>query len=314
MRSSEPEVFEIRPDPPWKRSLERIRNAAGRRLQGLLPRRRLENSVSGSRQTFDLSGGEPSFDEISRIVSDPRVCAAIEAIPQGNLAVDLPSPRFPRGYESLGFSKRSRPAAVIDIVPFGLELDTLELRLVELDAVVDRFVVVECERSFGGIRKPLYLKRNWDRFARFHQKIEHVILDPSIVDRVYPEQRRQSSDWKGELAVRSAMWDRVRRLSFPEDPVLVSADADEIDLRPLIDRIVGAMTPRCREVFILVREQHFTYREVADMLGISVSTAQKHMTRAREFLRKGLSLAGIANAEGTLTKLLPKPNPEPHDE
>ena len=49
---------------------------------------------------------------------------------------------------------------IIDAFIFNDELDLLELRLGQLDSVVDHFVFVEADRNFMGTPKPLYYQEN----------------------------------------------------------------------------------------------------------------------------------------------------------
>ena len=67
-----------------------------------------------------------------------------------------------------GASKRK----IYDVFLFHNELDMLELRLIELEHVVDCFVIIEQPRTLTGTPKPLYFKEhNTARFARFINKI-----------------------------------------------------------------------------------------------------------------------------------------------
>lgn len=234
MTPPRPAVFEIEPLPLWRYWAQRLAAAAWRRLRRLGPPVEFKPDGIRSDTVFQLSGVEPSFDEVEAIVFDPRVLAALECEPDGPLSLDLPAPRLPEGFEALGWARRERPAPVYDIVPLGLELDVLELRLAELDAVVDRFVVVECERSFSGLRKPLLLERNWRRFERFRPKIEHVLIDPDPIAAAFPERVRRAMSIAGETPSRSSMWRRLREIPFERDAVLISADVDEIPSRDFV--------------------------------------------------------------------------------
>jgi len=66
---------------------------------------------------------------------------------------------------------------IYDCFAFFNELDLLEIRLKELDAVVDKFVLVEATRTFQKKPKPLYFEQNKERFAVFLPKIIHIIVD-----------------------------------------------------------------------------------------------------------------------------------------
>ena len=66
---------------------------------------------------------------------------------------------------------------VYDCFLFYNELELLEIRLNELDSVVDKFVIVEATRTFQKEEKQLFYQENKERFARFHDKIIHVVID-----------------------------------------------------------------------------------------------------------------------------------------
>ncbi len=73
--------------------------------------------------------------------------------------------------------KLEKQGKVYDCFPFFNELDILEVRLNELDPVVDKFVIVEGTRTYTNGPKPLYFQENKERFAKFAHKIIHVVVD-----------------------------------------------------------------------------------------------------------------------------------------
>lgn len=66
---------------------------------------------------------------------------------------------------------------IYDAFTFFSELDVLEIRLNVLSDVVDRFVLVEARQTHQGEAKPLYYAENESRFARFSDRIEHIVID-----------------------------------------------------------------------------------------------------------------------------------------
>jgi beta-1,4-mannosyl-glycoprotein beta-1,4-N-acetylglucosaminyltransferase len=60
---------------------------------------------------------------------------------------------------------------VYDCFTFFNELDLLEIRLNELNDVVDYFVLVESKRSFQNKPKECHYLNNKDRFEKFNHKI-----------------------------------------------------------------------------------------------------------------------------------------------
>ncbi|WP_146205995.1 tetratricopeptide repeat protein, partial [Azospirillum sp. TSH58] len=110
---------------------------------------------------------------------------------------------------------------IYDCFQFYNELDLLEVRLAELDAVVDRFVLVEATFTHAGEPKPLHYAENRARFAAYADKIIHVVVDDDP----------GGFAWQREAHQRDAI---LRGLDGcdPTDMIVVS-DADEI-LRPWV--------------------------------------------------------------------------------
>jgi len=107
---------------------------------------------------------------------------------------------------------------VYDCFTFFNELELLELRLHELDAVVDRFVLVEASLTFSYKPKPLVFAQNKERFERFLPKITHVVVSE------FPE--AGGNRWMAEYFQRDAIA-RGLQACEPDDVIIVS-DIDEI--------------------------------------------------------------------------------------
>ncbi len=74
----------------------------------------------------------------------------------------------------------------------------------------------------------------------------------------------------------------------------------------VLDAALTAMPARRREVFLLVREESFTYRQAAAILGLSFGTIKTHMLLAKNDLRAAFTTAGFHIADAR-PKLLPAP-------
>lgn len=107
---------------------------------------------------------------------------------------------------------------VIDGFPFFNELDLLEIRLHELDSVVDFFVLVEATKTHSNQPKPLFFEENKQRYARFLPKIKHIIVD-DLPDGDDP--------WERERFQRRMVIDRGFE-GFDDLAIGMISDADEI--------------------------------------------------------------------------------------
>jgi beta-1,4-mannosyl-glycoprotein beta-1,4-N-acetylglucosaminyltransferase len=106
---------------------------------------------------------------------------------------------------------------VYDCFIFFNELDVLDIRLNELDSVVDVFVLVEARYSHQGKPKPLFFEDNKERFKKFLHKIRHIIVEE------FPD---TDNTWVREPFQRNAISRGLTDCS-PDD-VIVLSDVDEI--------------------------------------------------------------------------------------
>jgi beta-1,4-mannosyl-glycoprotein beta-1,4-N-acetylglucosaminyltransferase len=123
---------------------------------------------------------------------------------------------------------------VYDCFIFFNELDLLEIRLHELQHVVDKFVLVEANRTFQNNAKPYYFEENKDRYAQFLNKIIHIKLDkyPTFFPVLNP-----FSPWKLEFFQRNAIVKGLVNCK-PDDTILIS-DVDEIPRASVLHEYVN---------------------------------------------------------------------------
>jgi len=115
---------------------------------------------------------------------------------------------------------------VYDCFLFFNELDILEIRLNELYDVVDYFVIVENSLTHSGKQKPLYYVENQKRFAKFQDKIIHIIG---------PKIEKAKDAWVRENAQRN---DILLGLNEAKDnDVVLITDVDEIIKREKVQEI-----------------------------------------------------------------------------
>lgn len=150
---------------------------------------------------------------------------------------------------------RATPARILDFVPFGFELDLLEIRLHELAELVDVHVIAESTRTHRNSSKPLFLKRNAARFSRFANKIVDFVLNDTEAARIKPRSiwdlfaridkihhvtskppPKWRNKWQLEMQIRKWMWRRYVQDFGQPDPndLLIHGDLDEIPSRELV--------------------------------------------------------------------------------
>jgi beta-1,4-mannosyl-glycoprotein beta-1,4-N-acetylglucosaminyltransferase len=111
---------------------------------------------------------------------------------------------------------------IYDCFTFFNELDLLEIRLNVLDQIVDKFVLVECDKTHSGQPKPFYYRENRERFKRFaHRIVTHKWYDLHVSHPPNP--------WVHENLQRNAISYVLDWMCFPlQNDVIMISDLDEI--------------------------------------------------------------------------------------
>ena len=117
------------------------------------------------------------------------------------------------------------------------------------------------------------------------------------------EQRHQLVNPGGVLRriAQNLLIDRARRqkaapaVFFPlreESDMVVPAaqewNLEAADLLRLYEAAVDAMPPKTRRVFLMHRVDELSYREIHEMLGISIATVEYHMMKALSQISKAV--------------------------
>lgn len=124
----------------------------------------------------------------------------------------------------------TRRTRVFDAFLFFNELEMLELRLRVLDAVVDRFVLVESTVTYSGLPKPLWYADHRSRFDPWNDRIEHVIVDDTPDTGAFR--------WGREHHQRDAIARGLREARC--DDIVYVSDVDEVpDPEALASRVRG---------------------------------------------------------------------------
>ena len=128
---------------------------------------------------------------------------------------------------------------IYDCFSFFNELELLEIRLNTLDEVVDKFILAESPITHTGIPKPLYYTENKERFAKFNDRIIHVVVDdfPTMPDNMPIREKA----WTRENWQRNAI---VRGLpeNINDDDILMISDLDEIPSSEYVKKAINNPT------------------------------------------------------------------------
>ena len=114
---------------------------------------------------------------------------------------------------------------LIDAFTFSNEIELLEIRLNELDSIVDRFVIVESLEAHGSVNKKSagVLHENWDIVKPFLPKIVYHVL-PNLL----PSFTGHPDTWPRENFHRNGLMPLIRSVSTSPNDIVMISDCDEI--------------------------------------------------------------------------------------
>lgn len=93
---------------------------------------------------------------------------------------------------------------------------------------------------------------------------------------------------KKEQSASSVTWDEVGEHTIPAD--LQTPDERLISREEMdrINNIINNLPPRCKQVFVLAKIEKLLYKDIAEILDISVKTINMHVARALELISEAL--------------------------
>jgi RNA polymerase sigma-70 factor, ECF subfamily len=128
-----------------------------------------------------------------------------------------------------------------------------------------------------------------DVFFRVWELRETWELRSSLRAYLYTATHHRVINYLAKSRVRSRWAARV----LPEERERTAPPADDAvhaaDFRIALGRAVATLPARCREVFVLHREDGLTYAEIAKLLRLSPKTVEAHVGRALKGLRAALA-------------------------
>ena len=130
------------------------------------------------------------------------------------------------------------------------------------------------------------LLRIWEQRSWLH------LQDGALRAYLYAAVRNQALDALKRERVARRWHERVLR----EPDALVGPRPDGADesaaveeLSAVVERLVAALPPRCRQAYVLRREQQLGYGEIARIMGVAPKTVEVQIGLALRALRRGLA-------------------------
>lgn len=119
---------------------------------------------------------------------------------------------------------------IVDCFTFFNEMELLEIRLEYLSSLVDKFILVEANKTHAGRPKPFYFNEQKERYRFYQERIINVLVDDM------PPLPLNGDRWLLENYQREAIMAGLRLLNPPTDAYIMVSDVDEIPRRELVEK------------------------------------------------------------------------------
>jgi beta-1,4-mannosyl-glycoprotein beta-1,4-N-acetylglucosaminyltransferase len=217
--------------------------------------------------------------------------------------IPMPHPMFSKDLAA----RLRRPPMIYDGFMFYNELELLEIRLNELDHLVDKFILVEADTTFSGKKKPLVFHENKALFEKFLPKIIHVVVS---------DMPGGSDPWVRERFQRNAIARGIPKDAKDTDLLIVS-DVDEIPKAETIAKALPITTTKALDMgaysgYLNVLWGGWSHAKICPIASIRASDPQTIRHQGHEHIQDaGWHFSYMGGAERVCDKMSAFAHQEP---
>jgi RNA polymerase sigma-70 factor (ECF subfamily) len=137
-----------------------------------------------------------------------------------------------------------------------------------------------------------------DLFLMLWENRENIHIEKSLQSFLYRGVRNNSLKFLQHKKVMSKYCEHVHDMYAADDWLCIHEHNDPLSIMILqetkrkIDDAIAALPAQCREVFYRVKIEGLKYQEVADIMGISIGTVRKQISRAMTKLQESIEDMG----------------------
>jgi len=113
---------------------------------------------------------------------------------------------------------------IIDTFIFYNEIDMLNLRLHELNEIVDYFILVEADKTHSNNQKDFIFEKNKALFTNYLDKIIHI----KVIDMPERNFTTNTGNWDREHYQRNQIKIGLNKLNLTDEDIIIMSDVDEI--------------------------------------------------------------------------------------
>jgi len=123
--------------------------------------------------------------------------------------------------------------AIVDLFTYNGEMQIARLHMAIMAPTVDRFIIVEANKTFSGKDKPLYFFRDQRYFKEWWNKIDYYVMndwdDPLVWQQaVESPNTKGASHWKREFYIKECIHKAMEEFKVQDTDLVFIGDVDEV--------------------------------------------------------------------------------------
>ena len=127
-----------------------------------------------------------------------------------------------------------------------------------------------------------------DVFVYVWEKRDQLDLDQNIKSYLFQTTYHRCINHLKQSKIVPLSDDQYKMSNTATDEAEFQRQADMYAKKERIIKSLRHLPPKCKEVFVLSRQNGLTYTEIAESLGVSKKTVENHMVKALSILRTNL--------------------------
>jgi len=127
-----------------------------------------------------------------------------------------------------------------------------------------------------------------DMFVQLYEKREHLTIQTSLKSYLYQSVRNGCLNLIKQDKTHQKHHEEIKRSASGVDNW--SDQMVDAELEKRIHIVISSLPPKCKEIFLLSRQEDLTNREISEKFNISIRTVENQITRALKTLRKSIDL------------------------
>ena len=127
-----------------------------------------------------------------------------------------------------------------------------------------------------------------EMFVQLYEKRKTLTIQTSLKSYLFQAVRNNCLNKIKQDKTHKKHHDEIRKTA-EEDPGCTD-HMEAAELAHKIFKIISDLPPKCKEIFLLSRQEDLTNREISDKLNISIRTVENQITTALKRLRESINL------------------------